>query len=485
MPHDTETIAVADHALSCHAVVQVARKVESVRVDQAARERAQGAYEAAERIATKRPVYGRTTGVGANRQQRVTADTAAEHGLRLLRSHAGGAGPLLDAVHVRAALVIRLNQLTRGGAGVRPEVVDALEEALRTGAVPTVHRLGAIGTGDIAALAEIALTLTGERPWRDGAQVAPVPMGTSDALAFISSNAVTLAEAALACADLQMLLQASHTVTALSFLALGGSAESFATPVHRARPHAGQATTAAQMCRLLGVVESRLDGRRVQDPFGLRAYPQVHGPAVDSVAALERVLEIEINSRAENPLVDADADDVFHNANFHTAYVAQAIDRARAAVHHTAELSTARLGDLVEPAMTDLPPFLASGPAGSSGAMILEYVAQDALAQLRQAAMPVTLGNAVISRGLEDHASFSTQAARQATQTVEAFGYVLACELVAAVRALRMRDIELADVPVKGAMDLAERVLDPRLEDRSLSDDVERAVGLLPDLTAL
>ncbi|MDN5851805.1 MAG: aromatic amino acid lyase [Actinomycetia bacterium] len=485
MPHDTDSISVGDHAMTCRDVVQVAREGQPVRVESAARQRVQDAYDSVELIATKRPVYGRTTGVGANRHQPVAGDTAVEHGLRLLRSHAGGAGPLLPTDHVRAALVIRLNQLTQGGAGVQPEVVDALERAIRTNAVASVHRLGAIGTGDIAPLAEIALTLAGERPWTGTGHVPPVPLGTTDALSFISSNAVTLAEAALACAELQVLLRASHAITALTFLALGGSTEAIETPVQQARPHPGQSTCAAELRRLLGVDEAQLDGRRIQDPFGLRAFPQVHGPALDSVATLERVLEVEINARAENPLVDVDARDVFHNANFHTAYVTLAIDQARAAVHHTAELSTARLGDLAEPAMTDLPPFLASGPAGSSGVMILEYVAQDALAQLRQAAMPVTLGNAVISRGLEDHASFSTQAARQSTQTVEAFRYVLACELVAAARALHMQKIELADVPAKTAWNLATRVLDPTLEDRSLSDDVEQATDVLPDLAAL
>ena len=135
-------------------------------------------------------------------------------------------------------------------------------------------------------------------------------------------------------------------------------------------------------------------------------------------------------------------------------------------MHHVAELSAARLGDLVEPDQTDLPAFLASGPAGSSGVMILEYVAHDALAQLRQAALPVTLGSAVVSRGPEDHASFSTQAARQAGTVAAAYRVVLGCELVAAVRALRMRAADLVDVPVREAYEQMAAVLDPSLADR-------------------
>jgi histidine ammonia-lyase len=484
MSHGEAHVHIDGRTLTCGDVVRVARSRTPVRLDATARKRAQDAWDLVEELTAKRQVYGRTTGVGANRQEEVAGDEALGHGLRLLRSHAGGAGPLLPDDHVRATLVVRLNQLAAGGSGTHPRVLDALERAIRVGALPMVHRLGAIGTGDLTALAEIGLTLAGELPWGVG-EVPPVPMGTGDALSFMSSNAATLGESVLAWDELQTLLRASHAVAALSFLALGGSSEAYASDVHEARPHPGQASCAREMRRLLGIDDARAAGRRIQDPFGLRAFPQVQGPALDGLAHLRRILEIEVNAQSENPLVARSAGDVFHHAHFHTAYVAVALDQARAAVHHVAQLSTARLGDLVEPAMTNLPPFLASGPAGSSGVMILEYVAHDALAQLRQAVLPVTLGTAVVSRGLEDHASFSTQAARQTTAAAEAFRHVLACELVAAVRALRMQGAHVADVPARAVLERAARDLDPTLEDRSLTDDLGRAFDLLPELAEL
>lgn len=484
MPHDEPRVRIDGRTLTCRDIVRVARRGTSVRLDETARNRARDAWELVENLTATRQVYGRTTGVGANRQEEVDAEAALGHGLRLLRSHAGGVGPLMPDDQLRATLVVRLNQLAAGGSGVQPHVLDALEQAIQVGALPVVHRFGAIGTGDLTVLAEIGLTLGGERPWGTGA-VPPVSLGTGDALSFMSSNASTLGEAVLACGELQQLLRASHAVAALSFLALGGSPEAYSSAVHAARPHPGQAMCASEMRRLLGIDEAPEAGRRIQDPFGLRAFPQVQGPALDSLAQLERILEIEVNAQAENPLVSLESGDVFHHAHFHTAYVAVALDQARAAVHHVAELSTSRLGDLVEPAMTTLPAFLASGPAGSSGVMILEYVAHDALAQLRHAALPVTLGNAVVSRGLEDHASFSTQAARQATLAAEAFRYVLACELVAAVRALRMQGGQPLDVPAGAVLERAARELDSTLEDRSLTDDVARAAEVLPDLADL
>lgn len=472
---------VDGRTLRCEDVRLVAEQTVEVTVDEAAMRRAEEAWRLVTELSTRREIYGRTTGVGANRDLTIDEDSGPEHGRRLLRSHAGGAGALLPAHHVRAMMVIRLNQLAAGGSGVHPRVLTALASALSAGALPRVHATGAIGTSDLTMLAETGLTLSGERPWAAG-DLPPVPLDTSDALAFMSSNASTLAEAVLACLDLDRLLRASHVVTAMSYVVLGGSPEAYATAVHAAKPHPGQVWCAAEMRRLLGMVTTPPPGRRIQDPYGLRAFPQVQGPALDALAYLRSVLTIEINASAENPMVSLAAGDVFHNAHFHTAYLATALDQTRATVHHVAELSAARLGDLVEPSFTDLPAFLADGPPGSSGVMILEYVAHDALAMLRQAALPVTLGTAVVSRGVEDHASFSTQAARQSRAAADAYRQVLACELVAAVRALRMRRADLVDLPVRDAFDLADATLDKETADRPFSDDLTAAAALLDAL---
>jgi histidine ammonia-lyase len=471
-------LVVDGRTLRCADVALVADRDVRVRVSPEAARRAGDAWELVTELATHREIYGRTTGVGANRDLTVDEDAGPEHGRRLLRSHAGGTGGPMPDRQVRAMLLIRLNQLAAGGSGAHPRLLDALAGALSAGATPLVHYTGAIGTGDLTALAETALTLTGERPWAAGTQP-PVALDTSDALAFMSSNAATLADAVLASRELDTLLRASHTVAALSYVVLGGSPEAYATPVHEARPHPGQVRCAAELRRLLGMAGVPQPGRRIQDPYGLRAFPQVQGPALDALDYLTRVLTVEINATTENPMVSLSAGDVFHHAHFHTAYVAVALDQMRATVHHVAELSASRLGDLVEPSFTDLPAFLASGPPGSSGVMILEYVAHDALATLRQAALPVTLGTAIVSRGVEDHASFATQAARAAGHAANAYRQMLACELVAAVRALRMRPADLMDLPIRAAFDLADAALDPTLSDRPLSDDLDAAAALL------
>jgi histidine ammonia-lyase len=144
----------------------------------------------------------------------------------------------------------------------------------------------------------------------------------------------------------------------------------------------------------------------------------------------------------------------------------------------------ARLSLLLEPAFTGLSPFLAAGPAGSSGLMVLEYVAHSALGDLRQHAAPTALATAVVSRGVEEHAPFSTQAARNSLDAVEAYRVVLAAELVAAIRALRMRGAQLAGGPLADAYAYVAVKLPDALDDRPLDHDIEAAAALLPGLAA-
>jgi histidine ammonia-lyase len=463
--------------LTCAGVRRIAQDQASVQVDAAGLQRAAVAHTLVKELAARQPVYGRTTGVGANRLVPVTEDSTGDsHGLRLLRSHAAGAGPPLDPVIARAMLVVRVNQLAAGGSGVGPEVLTALTEALNRGLAPTAYTFGAIGTGDLTALACTALCLLGELPWRGG-HLPPLQFDPADALGFVSSNAAVIGESALACANLADLLGAATVVGALAFLGTEGNPEAYDESVHQARPHPGQQAVAARLRRLLAGQPARY--ARIQDPYSYRALPQVHGSAVDAAQALERALAVELNAAGENPLVDVAGARVLHNANFHMAYLGLALDSVRIALYQTAALSVARTTTLLEPAITGLSPFLASGPAGSSGLMILEYVAQSALADLRQCALPAMLATAVVSRGLEEHAPFSAQAARNTTQAVAAYRVILAVELVAAVRALRMRSTLPAAGPLRDAYDLAAAVLPGQTADRPLDTDVAAAAGVL------
>ncbi|MGW7262079.1 aromatic amino acid ammonia-lyase [Streptomyces sp. NPDC054842] len=447
--------------------------------------RVEDSWDAARRIAATGRVYGRSTGVGANRNEDVPTEAAAGHGLRLLRSHAGAIGEELPARQVRAMLAVRANQLLAGGAGLRPTVVTALCEALESGAHPAVNEFGSVGTGDIAALAQVGLALAGEHPWRGSGAPAPQPLDNNDALALISSNALTLGQAALALHELRGLIAATQVAAALSLVAVDGSHEAYAAPVHSARPHRGSTEVARRMRELIGAADRPTPPLgRIQDPYGFRCVPQIHGPAHDAADALEQVLAVEINAAAENPLISAEDMAAYHHGGFYQAQLALALDHFRLAVTQVARLSSSRLSTLNEPAYTRLRPFLADHEPASSGVMILEYAAGAALGDLRAFSAPASLGHAVLSRGVEEQASFASLAARQTLRACGAYRLVVGCEVVAAVRALRQRGLRPdPELPAGRALELAESVLDPDQADRPLTDDVAAAAALLDRFT--
>lgn len=457
-----EPIEITGQGLSPLTAVALGQRRTPVVIAEPARQRMRASATAVAEIAKVRPVYGRTTGVGANRD---VLTTDPEHGARLLASHSTtGTTPYPKDV-VRLGLLIRVNQLAAGGSGLAPDVAEAIITLLNDDVLPDLHRGGAIGTGDLGPLAELGLAL------------GDVIDGTS-ALPLLSSNAITLAECCLAHVEAATLINVVPLVGALSHVALRGNSEVYDARVHDARPQPGQVRVARRMRGLLD--DLPLKPARVQDPFGLRAFAQVLGPAVDHVDALGNALTVDINAAAENPLVVTDT--VLHNGNWHAMPIALALDALRLSLHSVATLSTSRLANLVDPEFTGLSRFLASGAEASSGVMMIEYVAHDALASARSSAQPATLGTATLSRGAEHHASFAPQAAALTAQLLDALRDVLSCELVTAVRAIRLAKLtpeDLAPAAVGPWLADALMALPDDLTDRSLRDDLEIARGLL------
>ncbi|WP_197371864.1 aromatic amino acid lyase, partial [Streptomyces clavuligerus] len=330
---------------------------------------------------------------------------------------------------------------------------------------------------------------------------APLPLDNNDALALISSNALTLGQAALALDELRGLLAATEVVAALSHRAVDGSYEAYAEPVHARRAGQPVHTVAARMRALLGAPERpRPPLGRIQDPYGFRCLPQIHGPAHEAADALDTALATEVNAATENPLICPSDQAAYHHGGFYLAGPALALDHFRLALTQTARLSTSRLAALNEPGFTRLRPFLADGEPASSGVMILEYAAGAALGDLRAFSAPASLGHTVLSRGVEEQASFASLAARQTLRAAGAYRLVVGCELVAAVRALRLRGPRTDHgsgsgtepgsgggpvLPVEHAFALAAEVLAHDPADRPLTDDVTAAAGLLDTFARL
>jgi histidine ammonia-lyase len=417
----------------------------------------------------QRPIYGLSTGVGANRTVDVEPDTAGAQGL--LRSHATSAGPARSADRVRAMLLIRLNQLCAGGAGLRPAVVTALADMINADALPPIREFVGIGTAELSALATTALALQDR-------SAGALTFGPHDALPFISSNAAALSDAALATRCFSTSARAALMVAALSFAAVRGNAEAYATAVERATPMPGARTT----CRLMRTLVGAPEPARIQDPYGLRALPQGHGILLDALSGLTSTIEAFSNAPSENPSILADGS-VAHHGGFHAGYLALARDTAAIAAVQSGQLSLNRLTYVSEPNHTGLEPFLADGTPGASGVMVVEYVAAAALGDLRAAAAPASTQSITLSRGIEDTASFASLAARQLLTAAERYELLVACELLAALRAVRMSAAALTGPQARAVEVCAE--LSAAIEDRNLTADLEVAQRLIPALAAL
>src|SRR3954469_23639682 len=438
-------------------------------------------------------MYGVTTGVGALRSAPAAAEGAGDFQWRLIRSHAGGGGAPLTVEVVRAAMAVRVNQIGAGGAGVGEQLVDALLGALRTRVTPFAREIGSLGTGDLPVLAEIGLALGGEGECWVGDDVLPaaealaahglepVSFGPRDGIGFMSSNAVSIGQAALVFHDATQLLESALGVAALSYEATAADLAVLDPRVHEARPHPGQVEVARRLRNLLPDSEARRPGTAGHDAFVFRCVPQVEGTLLDALDHLERVLAIELNVAGENALMLPGDAIALPNGNFHAGVLTLALDSLRGAMAQSASLTAARVSALLDPDVTGLTPQLALDPGPDSGAMILEYTAHAAAAEVRSLAASAAAQTTSVQSGIESHASFAGHSARRTSDALSRMAIAVSAELVLAVRALRRRGARPRGRGASALYDAAAAQLAEDMEDRPLSGDLEAARRLLFD----
>lgn len=452
----------------------------TVLIDEPARLRAIDGQLAAQRIAAVRPLYGRNTGVGANRDQPADDEAPTDHGLAILRSHAAGWGDCLAPRGIRCALTIRANQMLAAGSGAEIDLTLALADLANgpDGDLPQVHRFGALGTSDLTALAEVGMALLGERPRINGNSRQSYALRSVDALPLMSSHAFTLADGALGCLDLQHLSQVAVTVCALSWLALKGNLEAVGPAVRTVTPFPGAISVAEQMTNLLATQE--IEPIHLQDFFGLRTWPQVHGPLLDRLADLQSVVEASSNAASENPVFLTGPDEsAAHHGAFHASYLALALDASLLALTRSARSGQSRIAHLLTDPTTGLPRFLADVREGSSGLLIGEYVAGSAMASIRDhASSPASVQTISISGGVEDDASFASVAASRFSPAIASYRRLLAVELVCAVRAIRVRGAARPNGVLAEAFDACAE-LPSGMADRDVEPDFSAADELL------
>ncbi|HBY63797.1 MAG TPA: histidine ammonia-lyase [Solibacterales bacterium] len=397
------------------------------------------------------PIYAVNTGVGLLADRRIPRDQLEQLQVNVVRSHACGVGEPLSREVVRAMMLIRANTLAKGFSGIHPSVADAICALLNAGVTPVVPSRGSVGaSGDLAPLAHFALVLIGEGeadfqgerlPGAEAlrrAGLSAVRLAPKEGISLLNGTQLMLAIGCLELARAETLAETADVVCALTLDALRGTPRAFDPRIHAARPHAGQAQSAAKLRALLAgseIRESHIACRRVQDAYSLRCAPQVHGAVRDSLAAARSVFEIELNSATDNPLVFGE--EILSGGNFHGQPLALQLDALAIALAALGGISERRIDRLVNPALNeDLPPFLARNAGLESGLMMIQVTAASLVAENRVLATPASPGSVTTSGNKEDFVSMGATAGLKLRDVVRNTRDILAMEALAAARAL-------------------------------------------------
>ena len=457
--------------LTLEAVREVVVEHRPVLLDPDARERVDRARAVVDTlVAGNKLAYAITTGVGKLADVRIAGEQIRELQVNLVRSHSAGVGEPLSPTETRAMMLLRTNSLSKGFSGVRAVVIDTLCEMLNRGVTPFVPSQGSVGaSGDLAPLAHLALSMIGEGECLDDkggrisgaealrrAQVKPLVLEAKEAVSLINGTQGMLAVGVLALLAGETLVDSADVIGALTLDALRGTDVAFDERIHKARPHPGQLKTAENLRRMLegsGIRESHRDCARVQDAYSLRCMPQVHGSVRDTLAHCRKVMETEVNSAVDNPLVfarpraigdrsigavmAAAEGDILSGGNFHGEPVAFALDFLGIALSALAGVSERRLERLVNPTLNEgLPPFLAAGAGLNSGFMMAQVTAAALVSENKVLAHPASVDSITTSGNKEDYVSMGMTASLKLKKIVENTRNVMAIEAMAAAQAL-------------------------------------------------
>jgi histidine ammonia-lyase len=448
-----KTISLGVEGMTLENLIAIARSGAKVQLSADAEKQIQKSRHLIERwVQDEKRIYGITTGFGALSDVAISkADTRVLQ-KNILMSHSAGVGRPFDEETVRAILALRIKDLARGHSGIRLSTVQQLVALLNWGVCPLIPEKGSVGaSGDLAPLAHLSLVLIGlgeaffkgqrlsGRQALSKCGMKPLQLEAGEGLALVNGTQVMTAIGGLAVYDAGLLAKLTDIAAAMSLEVLMGSRTEFDPKIHQVRPHPGQAAAADNMARITNqseIITSHKDCARVQDAYTLRCSPQVHGAARDAIQYCRRVIETEMNSSTNNPLVFADTEEFLRGGNFHGQPVAMAMDFLAMAIAELADISERRIERLVNPKLSGLPAFLVDDGGLNSGLMLAQYTAAALVSENKVLCHPASIDSIPTSANKEDHVSMGTISARKCRDIARNTEDVIAIELLSAAQAL-------------------------------------------------
>ena len=489
-------VAIDGESLTIDDVVQVARFGEKVEVAASAMDQIKNSRDVIENaIKEGRTVYGVNTGFGDLASVSISPEDLAKLQVNLIRSHSAGVGQPFSIEVVRGMMLLRANALAKGYSGIRFETLATLVGMLNVGVIPVVPQKGSVGSsGDLAPLAHMVLVLIGEGEAfykgerMDGlkamkkAGLTPVLLQAKEGVALINGTQPMTSVGALAVYDALNTVKDAMIAACLSLEALRGTRAALDKRIHDIRAHEGQTDVATAMRALLldsEINQSHAECGKVQDAYSLRCAPQVIGASLDAIRYVQSVVETEINSATDNPLVFTDDETVVSGGNFHGQPIALAMDFLSIALSELANISERRINRLVNPHLSGLPAFLTTEGGLESGMMIAQYTAAALVSENKILAHPASVDSIPTSADQEDHVSMGTIAARKASFILENVKNVIAIEYMCAAQGVDLLAPLKASIPLETAKSAIRKVVPALEDDRALSPDIEKIHNLM------
>ncbi|MFL5865016.1 MAG: histidine ammonia-lyase, partial [Solirubrobacteraceae bacterium] len=418
-----ETIVLSGDGLTVDHILAIARGGAHVELDEAALVRVRAARDVVDRVlASGESVYGLNTGLGSLSRHHIPMEEIVAFSFATVADQVASYGRPLPTDVVRAMIASRANGMLKAGVGVRRELIEALVALLNRGVHPVVRMVGSVGQGDLSEMADIGKVLIG-RGWAEyegetlcgedamaRAGLEPITLGPKEALGLISANGVTMGRGSLVLIDAADLIDSMQIAAALSFEAFAANLSVIHPAAARARPHSGVETAMSRMRDLLEDSALWQPGaaRNLQDPLSIRCVPQTHGAVYDALSVARGLMEIELNSAGDNPLVLVDEGVIVSVGNFDVTSLAMAFDYVRLGIAHAAHVANERVQKLLWQHFSGLPTGLArrDGPTGGLRPLGRSFAAL--ASEARFLANPVSLDyRGQLAEGVEDHASMA------------------------------------------------------------------------------
>ncbi|MGH2856154.1 MAG: HAL/PAL/TAL family ammonia-lyase [Solirubrobacteraceae bacterium] len=451
----TETIMLSGDGLTVDDVLSVARGRARVALDPTSLINVRAARDVVELVlASGEAVYGLNTGFGSLAHHRIPIEELGAFAFAVIADQVSSYGRPLATDVVRAMILSRVNGMLKAGVGVRRELIEALVELLNRGVHPVVRSVGSVGQGDLTEMTDIGKVVIGHG-WAEyegevvrGAEalaragLAPTELGPKEAIGMISSNGLTMGLGSLVLVDAADLIDSMQIAAALSFEAFAANLSVIHPGAARARPHSGLATAMARLRELLEGSGLWRPGaaRNLQDPLSFRSAPQAHGALYDALSVARGLMEIELNSAGDNPLVLVDEAAIVSVGNFDVTSLALAFDYVRLGIAHACQVANERVQKLLWHHFSGLPAMLGRQDPPTGGLRPLGRWFAALASEVRFQANPVSLDyRGQLAEGIEDHASLAPLAVRTTSTLVGLAHRLVALELIVAAQAVDLR----------------------------------------------